>query len=76
MPTLTATQLAEWSQTKQPALYGTVIPLMILGNVALFMRLWAQFRVHKKAFAEDYFLIAALVSRDTTMRSLSCPETD
>ncbi|PYH44043.1 uncharacterized protein BP01DRAFT_343296 [Aspergillus saccharolyticus JOP 1030-1] len=58
---LTAAQEAAWSQSRQPAILGVVITMLILGNISVPMRFWAQWRIHKRILLEDYCLVVALV---------------
>ncbi|KAJ5591914.1 uncharacterized protein N7459_002283 [Penicillium hispanicum] len=58
---LTAAELAAWSDTRQPAIYVVCALLLVLGNASVPLRIWAQWRIHKKVIMEDYFLIAALI---------------
>lgn len=58
---LTAEQLAAWSQSRQPAIVGVCVTLLVVGNVSMLLRIWAQCRIHKRPLLEDYCLIAALV---------------
>lgn len=59
---LTSAELAAWPDTRQPTIYGICALMLLLGNTSVPLRLWAQWKVHKQTFMEDYFLIAALVS--------------
>ncbi|KAJ6005141.1 hypothetical protein N7540_012940 [Penicillium herquei] len=61
MTSLTSTELEEWPQSRQPAIYGVCAVMLLLGNLAVPMRIWAQWKVHRKTFMEDYFLVAALL---------------
>ena len=59
---LTPVEKAAYFETRQPAVYGVCAVLLILGNAAVPLRIWAQWRVHHKPLMEDYFLATALVS--------------
>jgi hypothetical protein len=57
---LTTAERAEWSQSLKPVVLGLSIAMIVLGNVGVLLRIWAQWRI-KKRFGEDYWLIAAVV---------------
>ena len=59
--TLTAAELAEWSQSLKPVVLGPSIAMVILGNLGVMLRIWAQRRIHKRPVQEDYWLIMAVV---------------
>ncbi|KAJ5280914.1 hypothetical protein N7478_006286 [Penicillium angulare] len=58
---LTTEQLEEWPQSKRPAIYGVCAVMLILGNASVPLRIWAQWKIHRRTFMEDYFLFAALL---------------
>ncbi|KAJ5993048.1 hypothetical protein N7451_008772 [Penicillium sp. IBT 35674x] len=58
---LTSAELAAWSDTRQPTIYGICALMLLLGNTSVPLRIWAQWKVHKQTFTEDYFLIAAVI---------------
>ncbi|KAJ5288970.1 hypothetical protein N7478_002000 [Penicillium angulare] len=54
-------ELALWPQDRRPAVYGVCATMLVLSNTAVPGRLWAQYKIHRKIFIEDYFLVAALL---------------
>lgn len=59
--TLTAAELAEWSQSLQPVVLGLSVTMLVLGNLGVMLRIWAQWRIQKRPMQEDYWLVVAVV---------------
>ncbi|PYH68089.1 uncharacterized protein BO88DRAFT_426732 [Aspergillus vadensis CBS 113365] len=57
---LTAAELAEWSQSLKPVVLGLSITILVLSNMGVILRIWAQWRIQKRPMPEDYLLIMAL----------------
>lgn len=58
---LTATEKAEWSESVKPVVLGLSITMMVMGNLGVLLRIWAQRRISKRVMAEDYWLVLAVV---------------
>ncbi|PYH78622.1 hypothetical protein BO82DRAFT_394496 [Aspergillus uvarum CBS 121591] len=58
---LTPAQEAAWDQSRQAAILGVVITMLVLGNLSVPMRFWAQWRIQKRVMPEDYCLVVALL---------------
>lgn len=58
---LTAAELAEWSQSLKPVVLGLSITMLVLGNMGVMLRIWAQWRIQKRPMPEDYLLVMAVV---------------
>lgn len=59
--TLTAAELAAWSQSLKPVVLGLCITMLALGNLGVILRIWAQWRIQKRPMQEDYWLVMAVV---------------
>ncbi|RAL13190.1 uncharacterized protein BO97DRAFT_413641 [Aspergillus homomorphus CBS 101889] len=59
--TLSAAELAEWSQSLQPVVLGLSVTMLVLGNLGVMLRIWAQWRIHKRPMQEDYWLVLAVL---------------
>ncbi|RAH67795.1 uncharacterized protein BO66DRAFT_393525 [Aspergillus aculeatinus CBS 121060] len=59
--TLTAAELAEWSQSLQPVVLGLSVTMLVLGNLGVMLRIWAQWRIQKRPMQEDYWLVVAVL---------------
>lgn len=58
---LTATEKAEWSESVKPVVLGLSITMLVMGNLGVLLRIWAQRRISKSVMAEDYWLVLAVV---------------
>ena len=58
---LTASEKAEWSQSLKAVVLGLSITMLVLGNLGVVLRIWAQWRIEKRPMAEDYWLVVAVV---------------
>ncbi|OJJ76749.1 hypothetical protein ASPBRDRAFT_62833 [Aspergillus brasiliensis CBS 101740] len=59
--TLTAAELAEWSQSLKSVVLGPSITMVVLGNLGVVLRIWAQRRIYKRLVQEDYWLIMGVL---------------
>ncbi|RAQ53318.1 hypothetical protein AFGD_002032 [Aspergillus flavus] len=59
--TLTAAELAAWSQSLKPVVLGLCITMLALGNLGVMLRIWAQWRIQKRLMQEDYWLVVAVL---------------
>ncbi|RAL12613.1 uncharacterized protein BO97DRAFT_389628 [Aspergillus homomorphus CBS 101889] len=67
---LTAEQAAAWSESRQSAILGVVITMLVLGNLSVPMRFWAQWRIQKRVMPEDYCLVVALLFANVVSAAL------
>ncbi|EKV06012.1 hypothetical protein PDIG_71830 [Penicillium digitatum PHI26] len=58
---LTASEKAEWSQSLKAVVLGLSITMLVLGNLGVVLRIWAQWRIEKRPMAEDYWLVVAVL---------------
>lgn len=56
-----ATEKAEWSESVKPVVLGLSITMLVMGNLGVLLRIWAQRRISKRVMAEDYWLVLAVV---------------
>lgn len=68
---LTATEKAEWSDSLKPVVLGLGITMLVMGNLGVVLRVWAQWRIQKRPLAEDYWLVLAVVRSILVFRSYS-----
>jgi hypothetical protein len=61
---LTAEQVAQWDQTRQPTIYGVLTVLLFLSNVSLVLRLFMTLKHWRRLLIEDYFMICAVLLSD------------
>ncbi|THC92137.1 hypothetical protein EYZ11_008382 [Aspergillus tanneri] len=60
-PTPGTASHADWSQSLQPLVLGLSITMLVLGNLGVVLRCWAQWRFQKRPMPEDYWLMMALL---------------
>jgi hypothetical protein len=57
-------QDAEWHESQQGVVIASVVVFLVIGNVSVALRIFAQLRQWRKIFAEDYMILFALVCPD------------
>ncbi|KAI9813675.1 MAG: hypothetical protein M1827_003746 [Pycnora praestabilis] len=65
-PSLTPEEVADYSQTRQPAIIASSVVFLVLCNVSVFVRILSQLRVSRRLFVDDYAIIFAAVCSDVT----------
>ena len=66
----TPEQIAHWSDSRQGSIAAALIVILVLGNSSVAVRFLAQFKQHRRFFAEDYLIaIAVVCSHETSGRS-------
>lgn len=70
-------QLALWNDTRQPALYGSLIALLVVNNVVAGGRFLAHYRTHYRhnwgfrvIFAEDYLILLSALCINAVIGNL------
>lgn len=76
-PPLTPLQLAQWGEDRRPALYGSLIMLIMINNVVAGGRFVAHWRSHykrdcsfKTIFLEDYFILLGALCINVVIANL------
>ena len=57
----TPEQIAHWSDSRQGSIAAALIVILVLGNSSVAVRFLAQFKQHRRFFAEDYLIAIAVV---------------
>ena len=58
---LTPDQLVHYDESKKPIIVSSLVMFLILGNGSVLLRVLSQLRISRRVFAEDYFIILAVV---------------
>ena len=58
---LTPVEQAQWPDTKQPAIIGSLSTFLVLSNGFVLARLFCQLKIFKSYLVEDAFLLFAVV---------------
>lgn len=61
---LTPSEQAAWGDDRRPAIYAVVGIFGILANIAVFLRLFSQYRLHRKVWTEDWCFLAGIILTD------------